>query len=178
MGCSVMIYALPQRELWSPSRTCVRFTLTAAWLGIATLWVSSLLLAAVRPSAIAANFIQETGQLLCVWLLAVATLKLLWEASLFGHLLTRNMTPLRRSALLMTRELANVTWARFALGVLGGIFTPAFLLLQFSTSAAASQVELLIFTSVLFVSCLVGELLERYLFFAAAAGPRMPGGIR
>ena len=88
------------------------------------------------------------------------------------------MTPLRRSALLMTRELANVTWARFALGVLGGIFMPAFLLLQFSTGAAASQAVLLIFTSVLFVSCLVGELLERHLFFAAAAGPRMPGGIR
>jgi hypothetical protein len=26
--------------------------------------------------------------------------------------------------------------------------------------------------------CLVGELLERYLFFAAVASPRMPGPIR
>jgi hypothetical protein len=30
----------------------------------------------------------------------------------------------------------------------------------------------------LFVACLAGELLERYLFFAAVASPRMPGPLR
>ncbi len=29
-----------------------------------------------------------------------------------------------------------------------------------------------------FAACLAGELLERYLFFAACAAPRMPGGLR
>ena len=33
-------------------------------------------------------------------------------------------------------------------------------------------------TALLFLACLAGELLERYLFFAAVAAPRMPGGIR
>jgi hypothetical protein len=36
----------------------------------------------------------------------------------------------------------------------------------------------LIFAAVLFAACLAGEILERYLFFAAVAGPRMPGGLR
>ncbi len=178
MGCSVMIYALPQRELWNPARTSVRFAITAAWLGMATLWFSSLLLAALRPSTLAASVVQETGRPLCAGLLFVAALKLLWEAALFARLLSRNMTSLRRSALLMTRELANVTLARFALGLLGGIFAPGLLLLRFSSGAEVSQAALLIFTSVLFAASLAGELLERYLFFAAAAGPRMPGGIR
>jgi hypothetical protein len=28
-----------------------------------------------------------------------------------------------------------------------------------------------------FAACLIGELLERYLFFAAVAAPRMPGSL-
>ena len=38
--------------------------------------------------------------------------------------------------------------------------------------------ELMIATVLLFGASLAGELLERYLFFAAVAAPRMPGGIR
>ncbi len=36
---------------------------------------------------------------------------------------------------------------------------------------------LVISVAMLFVACLVGELLERYQFFAACAKPRMPGAI-
>ncbi len=178
VGCSVMIYALPHRELWNPARTAVRFALTAGWLGVATFWSSSLLLSVVRPAMIDGHLVREHGRPLCLVLLAVAATKLLWEASLFGRLLSRNMTSLRRSALLMTRELANVTLARFALGLLGGVCMPGFLLLRFAAGAAESQVELLVFSFLLLAASLAGELLERYLFFAAAAGPRMPGGIR
>ena len=178
VGCSVMIYALPHRELWNPAHTAVRFALTAGWLGVATFWSSSLLLSVVRPAMIDGHLVREHGRPLCLVLLAVAATKLLWEASLFGRLLSRNMTSLRRSALLMTRELANVTLARFALGLLGGVCMPGFLLLRFAAGAAESQVELLVFSFLLLAASLAGELLERYLFFAAAAGPRMPGGIR
>ena len=38
--------------------------------------------------------------------------------------------------------------------------------------------QFVVMTGLLFVACLAGELLERYLFFAACAAPRMPGGIR
>jgi hypothetical protein len=39
-------------------------------------------------------------------------------------------------------------------------------------------VRFVVITGMLFVACLVGEILERVLFFAACAAPRMPGGIR
>ena len=47
------------------------------------------------------------------------------------------MTPLKRSALLMTRDLSNVTLARFALGLLGGVMMPAML----ARPAARSAIE-------------------------------------
>ncbi|HUY88180.1 MAG TPA: DmsC/YnfH family molybdoenzyme membrane anchor subunit [Pirellulales bacterium] len=177
--CSVMIYALPQRELWDPARTSIRFLLTAVCLGIATLWLASLALAAASPSPATIGFAQQSGRPLCMALTAATAAKLVWEASLLRHLLSRNMTSLRRSALLVTGELANVAIARFALGVLGGIVMPAFQLSHLFTETSPWQPgRALIFGSVLFAACLVGELLERYLFFAAVAGPRMPGGMR
>jgi formate dehydrogenase iron-sulfur subunit len=179
ISCSVMIYALPQRDLWTPARTGIRFLLTAVCLGIATLWLSALVLAVTRPSSATVGFAEQAGRLLCLALLVAATAKLLWEASLLRHLLSRNMTSMRRSALLVKGELANVALARFALGALGGIVMPAFLLSHFSAEGAKWQpVQSLIFASVLFAACLAGEVLERYLFFAAVAGPRMPGGLR
>jgi hypothetical protein len=112
-------------------------------------------------------------------LLAATAAKLAWEAALFRHLLSRTMTPLKRSGVLMLRDLASFAVARFALGALGGIVAPALLLRQLSAGALESGgPELVICTVLLFGASLAGELLERYLFFAAVAAPRMPGGIR
>jgi hypothetical protein len=111
--------------------------------------------------------------------MALALVKLAWEAAIFRHLLWRRMTPLRRSALLQMRELSSVTLARFAAGLLGGILMPAFLLEHMpDAESGAGFVQFVVTTGMLFIACLVGELLERYLFFAACAAPRMPGGIR
>ena len=89
------------------------------------------------------------------------------------------MTPLKRSALLLTRELSSVTLARFALGLLGGVLMPLLLLdAAARRRRARACVQFAATTGLLFVACLAGELLERYLFFAACAAPRMPGGIR
>jgi DMSO reductase anchor subunit len=52
------------------------------------------------------------------------------------------------------------------------------LMLLASQSDDFSRASLLILVVMLFAACLVGELLERYLFFAAVAAPRMPGGLR
>jgi hypothetical protein len=108
----------------------------------------------------------------------VAAAKLLWEAAIFRHLLSRRMTAMKRSALLMTRDLSNFSLARFALGALGGIVMPAFLLQSGEAGFAQTDVSLLAAACVLVAACLAGELLERYLFFAAVAAPRMPGAIR
>jgi DMSO reductase anchor subunit len=39
-------------------------------------------------------------------------------------------------------------------------------------------VQFIVLTGLLVIACLAGELLERYLFFAACAAPQMPGAIR
>ena len=97
---------------------------------------------------------------------------------MFRHLFSRRMTPLKRSAFLMTRELSSFAMARFAAGILGGLVMPSFLLMSFASAGAADDLpKFIVITGLLFVACLVGELLERALFFTACAAPRMPGSI-
>ncbi len=177
--CSVMIYASVRREFWVFSRTVVRFTLTSLLLGLATLWLSLAALAVIRPTETSAALVAASGPTVCWTLMIVTCVKLGWEAMLLRHLLSRAMTPLKRSASLMIRDLASPAVARVALGALGGVFAPALLLRQFSAGILESgRLELAIATLLLFGASLIGELLERYLFFAAVAAPRMPGGIR
>jgi len=59
------------------------------------------------------------------------------------------------------------------------ILMPAFLLLSLASASGAENLpRFVVVTSMLFIACLVGELLERALFFTACAAPKMPGGIR
>jgi formate dehydrogenase iron-sulfur subunit len=176
--CSAMIYVFTRRECWSFTRVAVRFALTAALLGVAAIWLSILIATVVNPSPQLTAVVLEHGPLLCRALIVLAAVKLAWEATIFRHLLLGRMTPLRRSALLLTRDLSSVTLARFALGLLGGVVMPVLLLNALPTLSSTSVVQFAAMTGLLFVACLAGELLERYLFFAACAAPRMPGGIR
>ncbi|MBL9123701.1 MAG: dimethyl sulfoxide reductase anchor subunit [Planctomycetaceae bacterium] len=177
--CSVMIYASVRRDLWDFSRTATRFALTSAMLGLATLWLSLAALATLRPDESHLALLTAAGPPICYSLMAVASLKLGWEALLLRHLLSRTMTSLKRSALLMVRDLANPAIARFALGGLGGLVAPALLLPQLMAATALPERQVFaVATLLLFGASLAGELLERYLFFAAVASPRMPGGIR
>jgi DMSO reductase anchor subunit/ferredoxin len=173
--CSTMIYVFTQRECWSFLRVGVRFVLTSALLGVAAVWLSILIATLVNPSDALFQLVANCGPSLCKALIVLTTIKLAWEASILRHLFSRRMTPLRRSALLMAGELSNVTLARFAAGLLGGILMPAFLLGR-TTDGALPQ--FVVTSGLLFVACLTGEMLERYLFFAACASPRMPGGPR
>lgn len=174
--CSVMIYAFTQRSFWSFPLTATRFFLTTALLGIATTWVTLLALAAVK-NGLVTQLLTRRGDLVCQSLVVVSVMKLAFEASIFRHLLRKQTTPLRRSALLMAGPLARLTQARFACGILGGAVMPLLLRSLIPTSAATS-LSMLVASTVLFVACLAGELWERYLFFAAVASPRMPGTLR
>jgi hypothetical protein len=148
-------------------------------LGVAAVWLSLLALAISSPSESVFALVHECGPTLCWTLVALATAKLTWEGAIFRQLWLRKMTPLKRSALLMTGDLSNATLARFALGVLGGAILPTMLAGDAATLAhGAGFVQFIVLTGLLFASCLAGELLERYLFFTACAAPQMPGGIR
>jgi formate dehydrogenase iron-sulfur subunit len=177
--CSTMIYVFTRRECWTMLRTGIRFFMTSAVLGVATVWLSILVATLIHPSQELNGFVSEGGALLCRALMGLTAAKLIWEAAIFWHLLNRKMTPLQRSALLLTNELSNATLARFALGILGGILMPILLLNQAESATEIAQlVKFVAVAGILFAACIAGELLERYLFFAACASPRMPGGLR
>ncbi len=178
--CSVMIYAFTQREFWSFTKTSARFGLTTCLLGVAAVWLTLLLISFFGSGDAAASvsgIIATHGHRFCQTLLLLTGLKLVFEANQLRPLLSRQTSPMKRSAMLMTGSLASVTIARFACGVLGGLAMPA-LLLKATFESPQDPVFLVIVTSMLFVACLAGELLERYLFFAAVASPRMPGSLR
>ena len=61
-------------------------------------------------------------------------------------------------------------------GILGGILMPAFLLNH--QTQPLQNITLFIIVAILFIACLFGEFLERYLYFSAVAAPRMPGVLR
>ena len=117
------------------------------------------------------------GAILCRGLIVAMAAKLLFEAALFRHLASRSTTSLKRTAWLMTGVLSNVILARFAAGLLGGLAMPGLLLLSRvpATAGHAQDLVFVVLVAMLFLACLAGELLERYLFFAAVASPRMPG---
>jgi DMSO reductase anchor subunit len=178
MFCSVMIYVFTQRECWSFLRVSGRFALTSAVLGVAAVWLTFLGSAAVMPGPALFEIVQKCGPTLCWVLVSLSLAKLLWEGTIFRHLIFRKMTPLKRSALLMIGELSNATLARFALGGLGGAILPMILAGDVATLATdGGLIQFVVLTGLIFAACLAGELLERYLFFAACAAPRMPRGI-
>ncbi len=175
--CSAMIYVFTSRECWSFSRVLTRFLLTSALLGVSVVWLSVLLLTVISPSESLDQFLDAHSRQLCSTLILLSLAKILFDLAIFRHLLARRMTSLKRSAVLMLGDLNNVTLARYVTGMLGGLLAPAILLNHFSmTTTTGDSVRLVIITGMIFLACLMGELLERYLFFAACAAPRMPGG--
>lgn len=173
--CSVMIYAFTRREFWSFTRTGIKFFLTSAVLGLAAAWLSILILSIVQDQSAGEQLIQSEGGKLARWLIIASVLKLGYEASLFWNLLAWRNTSLKRSALLLVGPLSNKTFARFAAGFLGGIAMPLFLL---QGAEPTNRVTTTIMVSLVFIACFVGEILERYQFFAAVSAPRMPGNVR
>jgi hypothetical protein len=99
--------------------------------------------------------------------LAVAcAVKLLVELATFRHLRDPRHSAVKRSAILMWEGLGGLTRWRFFCGAAGGVLLPA--LVHFGVLGWAWPALLL---------CVLGELLERHLFFASATAPRMPGAL-
>ncbi|MDA1092574.1 MAG: dimethyl sulfoxide reductase anchor subunit [Acidobacteria bacterium] len=179
IACSVMVYQFTQRDFWNGWSTGCKFLLTMTVLGLAAACLSLMATEVWTSVGVGSAAVDLYGALLCRSLMVAATVKLLFETSLFRHLSVRSNSSVKRTAQLMTGALAQVTMARFAAGVLGGLAMPALVLLS---RAPASQgydqgLVLVLLVGLLFVACLAGELLERYLFFAAVASPKMPGGL-
>ena len=171
--CSVRIYQVTQRPFWRGIWTLGKFGLTTLLLGVAGVWLTIMLQILSTDTDNPSHLVARYGGVLCPALMAIAATKLLFEASILGHLWDKQQTPLRRSARLLVGPLVNVTMARFGLGFLGGLWMPAFLWMGESLRSGSSPIFVTIVVAALFVTCLVGEILERSLFFAAVVAPKM-----
>jgi Fe-S-cluster-containing dehydrogenase component/DMSO reductase anchor subunit len=172
LWCSVMVYDSTRRPYWHWTKTGVRFLLTAAVLGLPCSLLVALLATHWSDQSLVASIMEPHGRELSGLLAVAAAVKLLFEASIFMNLLSRQLTPLKRTAWLLCGELARTTTQRFLCGLLGGVAIPGWLCLV-ATAESPQFITLAVVLSL--VLCVVGELLERYLFFTAVIAPKMPG---
>jgi DMSO reductase anchor subunit len=175
--CSIMIYHCTRRPLWNGAPTAVRFLLTTVILGLSTALVTTRMATGISAVPPVVGSLRDPISTILIALLTAAGMKLSFEAALFCHLRSKQNTPLKRSARLMTGELAGAAKWRFALGTFGGLMLPLLWLnSEIDVLAPGPAMSLLVVGQ--FAALLAGELLERYLFFTAVAASRMPGGLR
>jgi Fe-S-cluster-containing dehydrogenase component/DMSO reductase anchor subunit len=159
VACSAMVYADTPREFWNAPRSFVKFLGTTLLLGLASL----LLVANGQAAPIVA--------LICL----TTFVKLAFEHRIFRHLADEEILapmPLNKTARLLTGELGRIARLRILCGMVGGSGLP--LVFAFDAAAGGNGRPWFAFGSL--ALCLLGEFLERYLFFTAVAPAKMPGG--
>jgi formate dehydrogenase iron-sulfur subunit len=171
--CSVMIYHDTRRPYWRGLSVGLKFFGTTILNGGAVLLLVTTLQALFLPSLVAHRAYQELTVFLAKSLMLTTILKLSVEVWIFRHLQRGTSPSLQQTARLLAGEFAEITTARFLLGLIGGVILPlAFIIQQPAPGIATLGVTLWILAFIL-----GGEFLERFLFFAAAVPERMPGGI-
>ena len=147
VGCSVLIYTTTHRATWQPVTVILKFALTAAACGLATVIWASAVSATLTAGPVSA------GHVLPLLLAAVMGAKLVadWKWRGVPH-----------------PELRSTTRARFAAGLAGGVALP---LLLARLGGLPAWLVVSVATPAL-VGVVAGELLERSLFFSAASAPR------
>jgi formate dehydrogenase iron-sulfur subunit len=162
VGCSAMIYADTRREFWNRTQSLGKFFGTTALLGLA----GTLVTLTFTGSS------SEAWRPMVLMLATVSVCKLAFERRIFRHLVdeqTLGLTPLNKTALLLDGKLGLAARGRVACGGFGGIILPLLLLINPVLNSGV--------VTAAFALCLLGELLERYLFFTAVAPLKMPGGV-
>ena len=163
--CSMMIYIDTRREFWKASLTAMKFGMTTVVLGL------TAMIAFSATNALIGGTSNPILKQLCIVLAAATFIKLRYEQRIFKFL-GRNVPyhTLQKSAVIIARDFAVVKGTRIALGIFGGMLLPLFLMFPLSNKEVA-----LGFAPVIVTTLLIGELLERYLFFRAVVALKMPG---
>ncbi len=166
VATSVMVYHVCRRPSWRAGVAGTKFAGTALVLGLSS-WI-----VAANWAAVAEGSRSPSLRLASFGLLAALAAKLLFEGAQFLPLRDRELTPEKRSALLILGPLRGLWWGRLALGIAGGLVAArALASAGLGSFPRAAAVE----ASVGFVLLIGGELAERALFFASVAKPKMPG---
>jgi hypothetical protein len=150
--------------------------LTALVLGIPTTLLVSLATACFSDQLSMEAVMLDYGWTLCRLLVLVVAFKLTLELSFLVHLRDSQHTLRKRTALLLSGDLKKTTTRRFMFALVGGMALPLLLLNLSDIAADYYQQLLVVSTAMLMIACLlIGELHERYLFFAASVSAKMPG---
>ena len=157
---SVCIYAVTGRTWWRGDRTSGRFGFTTLATGLAVALVAAVADADPMARALASLLALVTPVAL---LAQVAVLRHRWDAM---------DSDLGRTAALLTGALRRPFTVRLSACVVGGMVAPLIVLVVPSGLVGA------IVAAVGLVALVTAELFERWLFFTAVAGPRMPGALR
>ncbi len=158
--CSATLYVVTGRALWTAGRTNGLFFCTAAVLGLAS---GLMVLSLFGDPAVAVRW-----TLVVLVILATAA-KVSFERLLLKDLNVDDPTPRRLAAELMLASQKYQTLARNILAVVGGFVLPMLI-------GIFGGRPPLIVLPILMVGCLlVGEIIERYQFFAVSVARRMPG---
>ncbi len=173
---SAMVYADTNRPFWNATFTITKFVGTSVVLGLPVALVIGLIATALAADAADHGLLEATRHSICLALIVATLAKLTFESLIFVSLHERVFTPLKRTAYLLTHELGLTTIKRYFFACAGGLILPGLLLYERWIVAEGFNVAfwiiLVLFSSIML---LIGELLERYLFFAAVVAPKMPG---
>jgi formate dehydrogenase iron-sulfur subunit len=166
--CSAMIYHDTRRDFWRLAWTAGKFFGTTLLLGAAgTLLIVSSAASVVVPGFVAVLF---------VLIVLSSLIKLAVELRVLRHLPDDDFSPLHKTALLLTARFGWWHRVRISCAVMGALFLPTLLALSVCVSAVSPR-GLIVQASLLFALCLVGELIERQLFFLTVQPAKMPGAI-
>ncbi len=170
---SVKVYQKTHRPFWDNPLTAFKFFLTMGILGCATVFFTTIILALACRQIPVFSIMQEFGTVFCGILAVMTTIKIFLEIMIFLHLDDRELTALKKTALLMTGPFKKVTLTRFICGAIGGIFLPVLFLIRHSHLGWGGILGV---SGLIFLLSFTGEFLERYLFFRTVVPFRMPGG--
>ena len=170
VGCSVMLYAVTRRTWWRARRTVPTFLLSGAASGLLATMATTAVLAGfdLAYAGVAVDQLRRLGVVVAI----VVVGKLATEIAAFRHLRDAELTDLRRSAILLRRDLWLSVQVRLFLGVAGGVVLPLGIAAG-ATSATTAPVAVV--SAVAAALVIAGELLDRHHFFRVAVAPRMPG---
>ncbi len=164
--CSVMVYRDTKRPFWDTNLTTIKFLMTMTILGFVMSLAISLACTMIQAPFLIPSVMARFGKMFCSIILVLSFIKMTIESTIFCFLKSDDQHFFKKTAVLMVRPLKNITLWRFALGTIGGILLPLFILsIDYYSPYAGIKIVISIWAA--FVFLMAGEFLERYLFFRA-----------
>jgi DMSO reductase anchor subunit len=170
VACSVLVYHAVRRPYWHMRYGGVKFAGTASILGLALVQLA-LASRTGRSDAAPASWLL-IGVALA--LAAISSAKLWFEEQLRHQFARSELAGLRGTVRLLAGPLAQPAAWRRCLGVVGGVVLPG---VTVGVVGWPGQGAAAVAAGLALLVLVLGETVERYLFFASAVRPGMPGGL-